>query len=256
MEGRWVAVLNSTVAKTYFASENPIGQRIKFKAFDEEPQVEHDAYFEIIGVVNDLKPFEPNEPLVPQAYIPYTFFGGFDRRILVRSVTNASLLLNPFRQIIAEADPNIVVVEPSTLDDDLQKHVFMKPKFRLISFGSCAGIGLGLALIGLFGVMSYSVTLQTHELGVRIALGAHPGSILTLVLGKGFLLVGSGIFLGFLTAFLTVRALQSQLWGVSAFDPWTLVLAPFALLAAGLMACALPARRATRVDPIVALRYE
>lgn len=132
----------------------------------------------------------------------------------------------------------------------------MKPKFRLISFGACAAIGLGLALIGLFGVMSYSVTLQTHELGVRVALGAHPGNILTLVLGKGCLLVGSGIFLGFLTAFLTVRALQSQLWGVSAFDPWTLVLAPLALLAAGLLACALPARRATRVDPIVALRYE
>ena len=132
----------------------------------------------------------------------------------------------------------------------------MKPKFRLISFGACAAIGLGLALIGLFGVMSYSVTLQTHELGVRIALGAHPGNILTLVLGKGCLLVGSGISLGFLTAFLTVRVLQSQLWGVSAFDPWTLVLAPLALLAAGLLACALPARRATRVDPMTALRYE
>jgi putative ABC transport system permease protein len=253
---RRVAVINSTLANTYFPGENPIGRRIKFNAFDEEPQSSHDAFFEIIGVVNDLKPFEPNEPVDPQAYIPYTFFGNYDRRILVRSVTNASLLLNPFRRIIAEADPNIVVVEPSTLDDDLQAHVFMKPKFRLISFGACAALGLGLALVGLFGVMSYSVTLETHELGVRMALGAHPGNILTLVLGKGCLLVAGGIALGFLTAFLTVRALQSQLWGVSAFDPWTLVLAPLALLAAGLMACALPARRATRVDPIVALRYE
>jgi len=253
---RRVAVVNSTLAKSYFLGENPIGQRIKFNAFDEEPQSPHDTYFEIIGVVNDLKPFEPNEPAHPQAYIPYTFFGNYDRRILVRSVTNASLLLNPFRRIIAEADPNIVIVEPSTLDADLQRHVFLMPKFRVISFGACASIGLGLALIGLFGVMSYSVTLQTHELGVRIALGAHPGNILTLVMGKGCLLVGSGISLGFLSAFLTVRVLQSQLWGVSAFDPWTLVLAPLALLAAGLMACALPARRATRLDPIVALRYE
>ena len=132
----------------------------------------------------------------------------------------------------------------------------MKPKFRLISFGTCAGIGLGLALIGLFGVMSYSVALQTQELGVRMALGAQRSNILTPVLRKGVLLVGSGLPLGLLIAFLSVRILQSQLWGVSAFDPGAFVLAPLALFAAGLLACYLPARRATRVDPLVALRYE
>jgi putative ABC transport system permease protein len=120
----------------------------------------------------------------------------------------------------------------------------------------CAGIGLGLALIGLFGVMVYSVTLQTHELGVRMALGAQSGNILTLVLSKEILLVGSGVLLGFITSFLTVRVLQSQLWGMSAFDPWTLVLAPAALLATGLLAYYLPARRATQVDSMIALRYE
>jgi putative ABC transport system permease protein len=97
------------------------------------------------------------------------------------------------------------------------------------------------------------VTLQTHELGVRMALGAHAGD---LVLGKGLFLVGGGILLGLLTSFLTVRVLQSELWGVSAFDPWALILAPCALLATGLLACYLPARRATRVDPMIALRYE
>jgi putative ABC transport system permease protein len=174
----------------------------------------------------------------------------------VRTVTNPSLVVNPLRQVLADVDPNIVLVHPQTLDELLQRFVYMKPKFRLISFGTCAGIGLALALIGLFGVMSYSVTLRTHELGVRMALGAQPGNVLSLVLRKGLLLVGSGILLGFLTSFLTVRILQSQLWGVSAFDPWTLVLAPLALLAAGLLACYLPARRATRVDPMIALRYE
>jgi putative ABC transport system permease protein len=128
--------------------------------------------------------------------------------------------------------------------------------FRLISFSVCAGIGLGLALIGLFGVMVYSVMLQTHELGVRMALGAHRGNILALVLREGFVLVGSGVLVSFLTSFLTVRVLQSQPWGVSAFDPWTFILAPAALLTTGLLACYLPAHRATRVDPMIALGYE
>ncbi len=207
-------------------------------------------------MVNDLKSYEPHEPIYPQAYIPYTFSGFGDRSLLVRAVTNPSLLVNPVRQVLADVDPNIVLVHPQTLDELLQKYVYMKPKFRLISFGTCAGIGLSLALIGLFGVMSYSVTLQTHELGVRMALGAQSNNVLSLVLRRGLFLVGSGILLGLLVSFLSVRILQSQLWGVSAFDPWTLVLAPLALVAAGLLACYLPARRATRVDPIIALRYE
>jgi putative ABC transport system permease protein len=166
------------------------------------------------------------------------------------------LFVNTFRQVLADVDPNPILSHPDTLEGLLHTHEYVKPKFRLISFGTCAGIGLGLALIGLFGVMSYSVALQTQELGVRMALGAQRSDILTLVLRKGVLLVGGGLFLGLLVAFLSVRILQSQLWGVSAFDPGAFVLAPLALLAAGLLACYLPARRATRVDPLVALRYE
>jgi len=254
---RRVAVVSARLVKNYLDDEDPLGRQIKFNVFDEEPSLPHDAYFQIVGVVNDLKRFDPKEPeLLPQAYVPYTVFGGRDYSILVRSVANPSLLTNPLRQIVADLDPNVVVGKPSTLEDELQLHVFLKPKFRLISFGACAGIGLGLALIGLFGVMAYSVTLQTHELGVRMALGAHPSNILTFVLRKALLLIGSGILLGLLTSFFTVRILQSQLWGVSPFDPWTLILAPAALLLVGLLACYLPARRATRVDPMAALRYE
>lgn len=253
---RRVAVVNSTLVKSMFGDDGPIGHQINFNVLDEIPEAPHDAYFEIVGVVNDLKSFQLHEPVLPQAYIPYTFSGFGDRSLLVRTVTNPALLVNDLRQVLADVDPNTVLVHPETLEDQLNKFVYMKPKFRLISFSICAGIGLGLALIGLFGVMVYSVTLQTHELGVRMALGAHSGNILTLVLSKGILLVGSGVLLGFISSFLTVRVLQSQLWGVSAFDPWTLVLAPAALLVTGLLACYLPARRATQVDPMIALRYE
>ena len=252
---RRVAVVNSTLVKTFFGDDDPIGHQIKFNVLDEIPDTPHDAYFEIVGVVSDLRSFQ-REPNAPQAYVPYTFSGFGPRSLVVRTVTNPALLANNLRQVIANVDANTVLLRPETLEDQLNKLVYMKPKFRLISFSICAGIGLGLALIGLFGVMIYSVTLQTHELGVRMVLGAHAGNILRLVLGKGLFLVGGGILLGVVTSFLTVRVLQSQLWGVSAFDPWALILAPCALLATGLLACYLPARRATRVDPMIALRYE
>jgi len=226
---RRVAVVNETLAKTFFGDDEPIGHQIKFNVLDQMPEAPHDAYFEIVGVVNDLLSFQ-REPSLPQAYVPYTFSGFGDRSLVVRTVTNPALLANNLGQVLADVDANIVLVHPETLEDQLNKFVYMKPKFRLISFSICAGIGLGLALIGLFGVTVYSVTLQTHELGVRMALGAHSRNILTLVLGKGLLLVGGGIFVGILTSFFTVRVLQSQLWGVSAFDPWTLILAPSALL--------------------------
>lgn len=253
---RRVAVVSTMLAKDYFGTEDPIGRQIKFNVFEQEQYFPHDAYFEIIGVVNDLKNFDPHEEILPHAYIPYTFSGAYDRRLLVRAISNPTRLINPIRQVIADIDSNIIPEQPTTLEDELQKHVFMKPKFRLISFGTCAAIGLGLALIGLFGIMAYSVTLQTHEFGIRMALGAQPENILALVLKKGALLVGSGILLGLTVAFFSVKVLQSQLWGVSAFDPWTLILAPMALLLVALLACYLPARRATEVDPMIALRHE
>jgi putative ABC transport system permease protein len=257
---RRVAVVNSSLVKSYFGDENPIGQQIKFNVLDEIPETPHDAYYEIIGVVNDLKGFHnanspEDEQILVQAYIPYTFSAFDDRALLVRTVTNPSLLINPLRQVISGIDPNVVLIEPQTLDEMLERFIYMKPKFRLISFGTCAAIGLTLALIGLFGIMAYSVTLQTHELGVRMALGAQTGNILKLVLRRGLALVGSGILLGLVSSILSVRILNSELWGISAFDPWPLILAPLAFLAVALLACYLPARRATQVDPLVALRY-
>ena len=254
--GRRVAVVNSMLAKTYFAGEDPLGRQIKFNVFDQIPEFPHDAYYEIVGVVADVEGFNFKHKVQPMAYIPYTFTGIEDRTILVRAISNPLRLANPIREITTDLDSSVVVQKVDTLQSQLETYVFQKPKFRLISFGTCAAIGLTLALIGLFGLMSYSVTLQTHELGVRMALGAEPANILQLVLRRGLGLVGAGIVIGLVVSFLSVRLVQSQLWGVSAFDPWTLFLAPAALLLAAFLACYLPARRATQVDPIIALRYE
>jgi len=253
---RRVAVVSNKLAQSFFGDDDPLGRQIKFNDFDQMPELPHDAYFEIVGVVSDLKSFNLQEPMLPQAYIPYTFASLQDRSILVRSVTNPLPLVNSLRQVISGVDSNVLLMRPQTLDDLLQRFVYSEPKFRLVSFSVCAGIGLALALIGLFGILSYSVILQTHEIGVRMALGAQPGRIPTLILGKGLLFVGSGIVLGLLVAFLSVRILKSELWGVSTFDPWTLLLAPIAFLCVAFIACYVPARRAMRVDPMVALRCE
>ncbi|HTZ46761.1 MAG TPA: ABC transporter permease [Verrucomicrobiae bacterium] len=254
--GRRVAVVNSMLAKTYFGGEDPLGRQIKFNVFDQIPEFPHDAYYEIVGVVADVEGFNFEHKVRTMAYIPYTFTGIEDRTILVRAISNPMRLANPIREMTKDVDSSVIVQRADTLQSQLEYYVFQKPKFRLISFGTCAGIGLALALIGLFGLMSYSVTLQTHELGVRMALGAEPRNILKLVLRRGLGMVGAGILTGLVVSFFSVQVVKSQLWGVSAFDPWTLLLAPAALLVAAFLACYLPARRATRVDPIIALRYE
>jgi putative ABC transport system permease protein len=253
---RRVAVVNQTLADKYFPNDNPIGHQIKFNELDQVPDTPHDAYFEIIGVVSDFRNFRLEGPVRPEAFFPYTFTSFGDRSLIVRTANDPGFFADTIRRVLYDVDPNPILSKPSSLDVYPHDHDYLRPRFRLVSFGTCAGIGLTLALIGLFGVMSYSVALQTQEFGVRMALGAPRENILVLVLRKGVFLVGSGIVVGILAASVSVKIVQSQLWGVSAFDPLTFVGAPLALLAAGVLACYIPARRATKVDPMAALRYE
>ena len=253
---RKVAVVNHKLAEQFFGSEDPIGHSVKINAFDEIPMTPRDAYFEIVGVVGDATNRGLENPVMPQVFIPYTFSGLGDRSVAVRTAVRPEMMAKTFQQVLSAVDPNAVVRDPGTLEGFLDRFEYLQPRFRLISFSICAGLGLGLALIGLFGVMAYAVTLRMQEFGIRIALGAQSTDILSLVLKKGLLLVGGGIFVGLIAALFSVSLVKSQLWGVSQFDSRVLVLAPIALLAAGVLACYLPARRATHVDPLVALRYE
>ena len=126
----------------------------------------------------------------------------------------------------------------------------------MTTLGTLAGIGLLLAIIGVFSVMAYNVSLQTHEIGVRMALGAQESKILTMILTKGMRLVAAGTVIGFVASYALTRFLASQIWGVSATDPWTFGTVAAIILTVGTAACLLPARRATQVDPLIALRYE
>jgi putative ABC transport system permease protein len=130
------------------------------------------------------------------------------------------------------------------------------PEFGLVTFGAFAGIGLLLASVGIFGLMAYTVSIQTHEIGIRIALGAQQGSILKMIFATGLQLVASGILIGLLAGYGLTRFLASQVWGVSTTDQRTFAIVVMLAVFAGLAACYIPARRATRVDPMIALRYE
>lgn len=142
------------------------------------------------------------------------------------------------------------------LADFLQQHTYATPEFGVTLSGPLAGIALLLVVIGVFSVMAYSVSLRTQEFGIRMALGAQQRDILGMVVRRGAALIASGICLGLITSYGLTRFLASQIWGVSATDPWTFAGVAVIVVAVGLAACFLPARRATQVDPLVALRYE
>jgi len=254
--GRFVAVVNQTFVRNYFTNDDPIGQRFKFNVFDQIAQTPHDAYFEIVGVVSDIKNQGLQDPPLPQAYIPYTVSAYGNRAILVRTAVDPLSLLKSVRREIWAVDRNVAFSEDGTLTAFLQRNSYAQPEFGLVSLGAFAGIGLLLTAIGVFSVMAYAVSLQTHEIGIRMALGAQRADILRMVLNKGLGLVIAGILIGLVTSFAATRLLSSELWGVSASDPWTFSAVVAVVVAVGATACLLPAQRATRVDPLIALRYE
>jgi ABC-type antimicrobial peptide transport system permease subunit len=153
-------------------------------------------------------------------------------------------------------DPNAAVTRSGSIKDLLAEEAYVRPQFGLIAIGVFAGIGLALVLIGIFSVMAYTVALQTHEIGVRIALGAQRGNVVTMVLWKGLRLISIGMLIGVLASLGLTRFLASQISGVSASDPFTFFAVVILFLTVGLIASLLPARRAADIDPLAALRYE
>jgi len=253
---RHVAVVNQAFARAYFGSENPLGQKIKFNVFDELPQTPHDAYFEIVGVVTDFRNRGLLEPPAHEAFLPSSISGFGHRVVLAKTAVNPSSLLASVQREIWTVDSNAAVASSGSVKDLLAEEAYTQPRFGLITISAFAGIGLALVLIGIFSVMAYTVALQTHEIGVRMALGAQHGNVLKMVLGRGLRLISAGILIGVLASLGLTRFLASQLSGVSATDPLTFFAVVTLFLAVGLLASLLPARRAAGIDPLVALRYE
>ena len=243
-----VAVIDDMLAKQYWPNENPVGHRIGFGGSD--------GYAAIVGIVGHVRQGDlAGQEVKGKYYFPLYQapppFGTF----VVRAASDPSRLAAAIREAVRSVDAAQPVSEVRLLSDMVASSLAPR-RFVVTVLGVFAGMALLMAVIGLYGVISYAVTQRTQELGVRMALGAQPREILRLVLGQGVRLAGTGAAVGLAASLVFSRLLRNQLFHVSAFDPLTFALMALVLVAAALLASYIPARRATRVDPMVALRYE
>ena len=193
---------------------------------------------------------------MPEVFVAHTITGAFERLIVVKTAANPLALVNTVRREIWALDRNIALTLTDSLDNFMMRFLYAEPRFSTILLGIFASVGLVLVAIGVYSVIAYTVTRQTHEIGIRMALGAGRYDVFRMVLGMGLRLLGLGVAAGLILSFAVTRVLIHQLSNVSPYDPLTLGIVVALIAIVGLAACYFPARHATRVDPLVALRYE
>jgi putative ABC transport system permease protein len=250
-----VVIINETMARQYWPGENALGRRLKIGDPDEPGK----QWKQIVGIVADVRQMGLDEPVKAEMYLPYQqvtdwpFFA--PRDLAIRTSGDTSNLVGSVRQIIREVDPDQPVSNVATMAELLGTEASQR-RMGMIMLVAFAALALLLASLGIYGVLAYFVTQHTSEIGVRLALGATTRNILFLVLRKGMGLTLLGVVIGLAAALAFTRLMSSLLFGVKAIDPLTFVTVPLLLAGVALLACYLPARRATKVDPLVALRYE
>lgn len=239
-------LVNESLARRLWPNEDPIGKRI-------QPTNRFPEWHEIIGVVADVKHQTLDSSAPIQIYVPYTEVFWPDATIVLRTPVAPSALSDSLRNIVRDADPELPVVDPIPMIARLSESSFGRRSVMFL-LGLFAALALLLASIGIYGVISYSVSERTHEIGIRAALGCQSSAILGLVVGRGLQLVAVGIGIGLAGAFTATRLLSSLLYGVTATDPSTFALVPLVMFGVAAVASYLPARRAAKVDPMLALR--
>ncbi|MGO8732339.1 MAG: ADOP family duplicated permease [Terriglobia bacterium] len=252
-EATKVAVINQTLARVFFPHQDPIGKHVAWFTADEHGR---HVWLEIVGVVGDVKNFQPGADPMPQVYATYeqeNWNAGM--AFAVRTASNLANVSPGVRAAIHSADPNVPVFAIQPFPEALGQ-ALSQQRFNLLLFGLFSTLAVVLAAIGIYGVVSYMVTQRTHEIGVRIALGASRADILRMVVVKGIKLSLAGVGIGLVCAGALTRFMAGLLYGVQPFDPATFGAVSIVLTAVTLLASHFPARRATKLDPMVALRYE
>jgi len=245
-----VVIINESLARRHFNGEDPVGKRLKAGSLEDDA-----PWATIVGVVKDLKHSGLNAEVRPQLYFPYQQKLWGRLVIVARSATDAASLFGAMRDAVWTVDKDQPITSLRTMTDYLNDSVSQQ-RFTAVLLAAFALLALILASVGIYGVMSYSVTQRTHELGIRMALGAKRQDVFRLVVMEGMKLTLAGVALGLVGALAATRLMASLLFGTSATDPLTFALISLILTGVALAACFVPARRATRVDPMVALRYE
>jgi len=247
-----VAVVNRAFAAQYFPGQDPIGARVQWARTDPPD------WMTIVGVVGDIKHFGPGEPEEAAVYDLYSQTAQQWKRwmyVALRSSASSGILLSQTKQRLWAIDTQLPLTHVFTMNDIVAASLDHQ-RFNLTLLGIFAAVALALAVVGIYGVMSYAITQRTNEIGIRVALGAQQRDVLWLILGQGLRLALIGGTLGITASFALTGYMSHLLFGISPRDPQTFFVIPVALVAVALLACYVPARRAMRVDPIVALRYE
>ncbi|MGH9618134.1 MAG: ADOP family duplicated permease [Bryobacteraceae bacterium] len=245
-----VAIIGETLARRYFPNQDPIGRQMRF-GFPPNSNVSR----EIVGVVGDVRDVTLNKKPGPMMYVPFAQAPLYGGEVVVRTSLGASSVAASIRQVVHSIDKALPVTDVESFPAALGQSISQE-RFRTFLLGSFSAIALVLAAVGIFGVISYSVSQRRHEIGIRMALGAQRRDVLRLILGQGAKLALLGLGVGVAFSLLLTRLMASLLYSVSATDPLTFAAAAIVLLGVAMTACYIPARRAVQVDPMVALRYQ
>ncbi|HVG21090.1 MAG TPA: ABC transporter permease [Blastocatellia bacterium] len=245
-----VAIIDETMARLYWPDEDPIGKRLSWSSNNGNP-----VWAEIVGLVGAVRHIGLDAVVRGQLYIPHNQRPASAMYLVIRTSANPTGMVGAAKSAIQIVDKDQPVYNVKTMEEYLSGSV-AKSRFTMLLFGVFGGVALVLAAVGLYGVMSYSVTQRTHEIGIRMALGAKQTDVVRLVVGQGMLLAVAGVGIGLGAAFALTRLMSSLLFGVSATDSTTFIAISLILTGVALAASFVPARRASKVDPMVALRYE
>jgi putative ABC transport system permease protein len=246
-----VVIINEAMARSFWSGEDVMGRRIKFgRVISEAP------WISVVGVVKDVRQFGLDAESKPEMYLPFTQIGFFEPRDLVVHTSSDPLsLASAVRNEVWAIDKDQPVSNIRTMEQILSESI-SQWRFNMFLFGIFAAVALVLAVVGIYGIISYSVTQRTHEIGIRIALGAQQSDVLKMVVGQGLKLISIGVAIGLSAAIVLTRLMSSLLYGVSTTDPATFAIISTLIFVVALLASLIPARRATKVDPMIALRYE